>query len=281
MAKIALNICATVFLLISIGCVSNGNIKEIASPPQAKEVSGAPASTIVPISHGKPFKDSLADMGMVFVKGGCYQMGDTSGDGGPEEKPVHEVCVDDFYMGKYEVTQGQWKRIMGSNPSRFTDCGDNCPVEGVSWNDVREFIGRLNSLSGDSKYRLPTEAEWEYAARSGGRKEIYSGGDLYSVAWFTADPSNETHHVGTKTPNGLGLYDMSGNVWEWTNDWYDSNYYSSSPRKNPTGPDTGSARVLRGGSWGVGPFEIRTAYRNYLSPDYRSGSIGFRLLRTP
>ena len=230
-------------------------------------------------------KDPTTGIEMVYVKGGCYQMGDTSGAGGPEEKPVHEVCVDDFYMGKYEVTQGQWKSVMRNNPSYFASCGDNCPVDSVSWNDAQDFIRRLNSRSGEGKYRLPTEAEWEFAARSGGKRERYSGGDvLTDVAWFSeigGDIINRrTIPVGKKKQNGLGIYDMSGNVWEWTNDWYGSDYYSSSPPKNPTGPDSGDRRVLRGGSWLNGAFDLRTTYRNFLTPNYRSHAIGFRLLRT-
>jgi len=242
-------------------------------------------NTTVSVSPAPLIKDPATGMEFVFVKGGCYQMGDPLIQGGPEEKPVHEVCMNDFYIGKYEVTQEQWINIMRSNPSHFSSCGDDCPVENVSWNDVQDFISRLNKESGGSKYRLPTEAEWEYAARSGGKRERYSGGDvLADVAWFSdfgGDISDRrTKPVGDKRPNGLGIYDMSGNVWEWTNDWYASDYYSNSPRNNPTGPSSGDRRVLRGGSFGVGNFDVRTSYRNYLTPGYRSGGIGFRLLRT-
>ena len=208
----------------------------------------------------KPVKNSLIELThvfslrpnieMVYVKGGCYQMGDTFGDGSKDEKPVHEVCVSDFLMGKHEVTQGQWKKIMGHNPSHYYDCGDDCPVENVSWNDVQEFIAKLNSLTG-KKYRLPTEAEWEYAARSGGKQEKYSGGnDFDDVAWV-----KQTRSVGQKQANGLGLYDMSGNVWEWCSDWYASDYYRKSPRENPSGPSSGSRRVSRGGSY----YDIRSS----------------------
>ena len=237
-------------------------------------------------SPAPSFKDSATGMEFVFVKGGCFPMGDIFGEGGPEEKPIHVVCVNDFYMGKYEVTQGEWKKIMGSNPSRFSSCGDSCPVENVSWADVQKFIGKLNKKSGDNNYKLPTEAEWEYAARSGGKNERYSGGDIAAdVAWFIdlgGDVDiNERHAiaVGKKRQNGLGIYDMSGNIWEWTNDWYGSGYYANSPRKNPAGPSTGDRRVVRGGSYGVGSYDLRTSYRNYLMPDHRSSAIGFRLLR--
>ncbi len=233
---------------------------------------------------GKQFKDPVTGMEFVFVKGGCFEMGDTFGDGYSYEKPVHDVCVSDFYMGKYEVTQGQWEVIMGDNPSYFKNCGDNCPVENVSWYEVQEFIERLNSKSG-KKYRLPTEAEWEYAARSGGKREKYAGtnsdADLGSYAWYIMNSGSKTHPVGQKQPNGLGLYDMSGNVWEWVSDRYDQNYYKNSPRNNPKGPSSGSYRVLRGGSWSGVPNAIRASYRFDINPSTRNYNYGFRLLRTP
>ena len=229
----------------------------------------------------KQYKDPITGMEFVFVKGGCYQMGDVLGD---DEKPVHEVCVDDLYMGRYDVTQGQWKMIMGENPSRFSSCGDNCPVEQISWNDVQEFIGKLNSHSGISKYRLPTEAEWEYAARSGGKAERFAGGnDVENVAWYEANSrSHHTHPVGEKAANGLGLYDMSGNVWQWTSDWYNGKYYSNSPRNNPQGPSSGWSRVIRGGSWcELQPPDVRAARRRYSESKDGGFCIGVRLLRTP
>ncbi|MBI5196649.1 MAG: SUMF1/EgtB/PvdO family nonheme iron enzyme, partial [Nitrospirae bacterium] len=208
-----------------------------------------------------PYTDPLTGMEFIFVKGGCYQMGDTFGDGNNDEKPVHEVCVDDLYMGKYEVTQKEWTGIMGSNPSSFKDCGDNCPVEKVSWNDAQEYINKLNSKTGKN-YRLPTEAEWEYAARSGGKNEKYAGGNaLDSVAWYDSNSGIKTHAVGQKQPNGLGLYDMTGNVLEWVNDWYGENYYKNSPKDNPKGADSGQYRVLRGGSWFYKPQNLRASYR--------------------
>ena len=217
--------------------------------------------------------------GFVFIKGGCYQMGDTFGDGDKDEKPVHEVCVDDFYMGKYEVTQKQWREIMGSNPSHFKKC-DDCPVEQVSWNDTQEYINKLNQKTGQ-KYRLPTEAEWEYAARSGGRSEKYSvGNDIDSVAWYNSNSGDKTHPVGQKEANGLGLYDTSGNVWEWCQDWYDSDYYRKSPRNNPRGADSGQYRVLRGGSWDHEPQVLRASHRGGTTPNYRSSDFGIRLVRT-
>ena len=231
-------------------------------------------------------RDTVTGMEFIFVKGGCYQMGDTFGDEDSDEKPVHEVCVDDFYIGKYEVTQKQWRDVMGNNPSYFKNC-DNCPVESVSWNNAQQFIDKLNqrlapagNKQGTGKgYRLPTEAEWEYAARSGGGEEKYAGGnDIDSVAWHTNNSGSKTHPVGQKKPNGLGLYDMSGNVWEWVQDWYEDNYYKNSPRNNPKGPTSGQYRVLRGGSWLGGPQYLRSANPSRTEPTTRGFSYGFRLV---
>jgi formylglycine-generating enzyme required for sulfatase activity len=236
------------------------------------KVSASPAPLI---------KDAATGIEMVYVKGGCYKMGNTFGDGWPEEKPAHEVCVDDFYLGKYEVTQGQWKSIMGTNPSHFKDCGDKCPVDSVSWDDAQGFMDILNSKSGGSNYRLPTEAEYEYAQRSGGKSERYSGGnDVDSVSWYGGNSGQEPHGVGTKAPNGLGIHDMSGNVWELTNDWYGSDYYSKSPRNNPTGPSSGERRVKRGGCASGMPQNSRVSRRDGVEPDYRGMDMGFRLRRT-
>lgn len=233
------------------------------------------------------YKDPTTGMEFVFVKGGCYQMGDTFGDGYDLiERPVHEVCVDDFCMGKYAVTQGEWKAMMGNNPSLFKKCGHNCPVERVSWNEVQAFISKLNSKGESNKYRLPTEAEWEYAARSGGRQEKYAGSnDIDRVAWYWKNDKGQTHPVGHKQPNGLGLYDMNGNVYQWCQDWYDADYYKDSPRNNPKGPASGNemyifGRVARGGSWRNDARTVRTSMRMY-GPDGGYDFIGFRLVRTP
>jgi formylglycine-generating enzyme required for sulfatase activity len=260
----------------------------VLSSALAHAVEGNPK---VSASPAPLLKDPATGMEMVYVKGGCYPMGDVFGDGESEETPVHEVCVDDFYMGKHEVTQGQWKKVMGSNPSLDSGCkgNDSCPVDSVSWNDAQDFISRLNGRSSAGTYRLPTEAEWEYAARSGGKSEKYSGGnDVDPVAWFAENSGRRNHPAGTKAPNGLGLYDMSGNVWEWTNDWYGDDYYSSSPRNNPTGPNGPMGpnvdRVIRGGCRTGEAANERTSRRSYgyqrTSSD-RGDKIGFRLLRTP
>ncbi len=223
-------------------------------------------------------KESFIGIEMVFVKGGTLQMGDTFGDGGSDEQPIHEVHLDDFYIGKYPVTQRKWQEVMGNNPSRFK--GDDNPVEFVSWNDVQDFIDKLNHQTG-KKYRLPTEAEWEYAARSGGKNEKWAGtnneAELSEYAWYCENSEDKTHPVGQKKPNELGIYDMSGNVWELCNDWYDEGYYSMTPRDNPQGPSGGRVKVLRGGSWDSEPGNLRSANRNRGVPTIRYDTYGFRL----
>ncbi len=219
---------------------------------------------------------------MVFVKGGRFKMGATAEQGKDaykDEKPVHSVTVSDFYIGKYEVTQAQWEAVMGKNPSYFK--GDNHPVENVSWNDVQKFIKKLNAKTG-KRYRLPTEAEWEYAARGGDQSKgyKYSGSnDIGSVAWYTNNSGKQTHPVGQKQPNELGLYDMSGNVYEWCSDWYGR--YSSGLQTNPTGPAKGSDRVLRGASWNILAWCCRVSDRSHISPSGRGSYYGFRLVCQP
>ncbi len=225
--------------------------------------------------------DPVTGMEFVWVPGGCYQMGcgawtDSCFD---NEYPVHEVCLDGFWMGKYEVTQGQWTQVMGSNPSHHQSFRDTYPVDSVSWNDVQGFITALNSR-GSSAFRLPTEAEWEYAARSGGREERYAGGDdLDSLGWYSSNSDSRPYAVGTKAANGLGIYDMSGNVCEMVSDAYDADYYSVSPRENPQGPGpTGDGDfVYRGGSWGSLAKHCRAADRWYTVTDHRYELFGFRL----
>ena len=237
------------------------------------------------------YKENL----MIFVQGGTFQMGSNSGDS--DEKPVHTVTVNDFYISKYEVTQKEWKEVMGSNPSYFK--GDNLPVEQVSWYDAVEFCNKKSRkegltpcYSGSGKsitcnfnangYRLPTEAEWEYAARGGNKSKgyKYSGSNtIGDVAWYSSNSGNKTHQVGTKQANELGISDMSGNVWEWCWDWYDNDYYSSSPRNDPTGPSSGSYRVLRGGGWRNGGLSCRVANRISTYPGNGCNYSGFRIVR--
>ena len=201
---------------------------------------------------------------MIYVKGGTFTMGATSEQTGADsdEKPRHSVTLSDYYIGETEVTQELWSAVMGSNPSYFT--GDmQRPVECVSWNDCQTFISKLNELTGET-FRLPTEAQWEYAARGGNKSEgyIYSGSNtIDDVAWYHDNSSHTTHPVKTKASNELGIYDMSGNVWEWCSDWYGS--YSSAAQTDPAGPSTGSNRVYRGGSWNFGATYCRVAKRDF------------------
>jgi formylglycine-generating enzyme required for sulfatase activity len=219
-------------------------------------------------------------MEFIFIRGDCFQMG--SNDGDSDERPVHKACVRHFFMGKYEVTQGQWKRVMGYNPSRFKKCGDDCPVEQVSWKDAQKFIRKLNQMEGTDKYRLPSEAEWEYACRAGSTTRFSFGDNessLSEYAWYSNNSGTRTHPVGQKKPNAWGLYDMHGNVWEWCQDWY-GNYYGGDVN-NPNGPSSGNNRVFRGGSWDYGPGGLRSAFRLSTAPDdsdYDLG-LGFRVAR--
>jgi formylglycine-generating enzyme required for sulfatase activity len=215
---------------------------------------------------------------MVRVDGGTFMMGATSEQGSDaydDEKPAHQVTLSTYSIGETEVTQALWQAVMGSNPSKFK--GDQRPVEKVSWDDCQTFIQKLNQLTG-RKFRLPTEAEWEYAARGGNKSRgyKYSGSNTISaVAWYDDNSSSSTHDVKTKQANELGLYDMSGNVWEWCQDWYGS--YSSGAQTNPTGALRGSNRVDRGGSWFSYARSCRGANRDYCTPGGRSDGRGLRL----
>ena len=241
------------------------------------QVPAVPSNTISDDAITIPVKDGIC-IEMVKVEGGTFMMGATSEMKNPNsnEKPVHQVTLtNDYYMGKYEVTQALWQAVMGSNPSEYK--GDNLPVETVSWNDCQKFISKLNSLTG-RMFRLPTEAEWEYAARGGkeSRGYQYSGSsNISDVAWYDENSGSKTHPVGTKQANELGIYDMTGNVWEWCSDWYSS--YSSSSQTNPTGSDSGSARVSRGGGWNCNASYCRLSVRFYYTPDFRLDILGLRL----
>ena len=217
---------------------------------------------------------------MIAVEGGTFQMGATSEQGSVadnDEKPVHSVTLSDYYIGETEVTQELWQAVMGSNPS-YHRGNPQRPVERVSWNDCQEFIKKLNQLTGKN-FRLPTEAEWEYAARGGNKSKgyKYSGGNtIGNVAWYIDNSSSQTHDVKTKSANELGIYDMSGNVWEWCQDWYGD--YSSSLQTNPTGPLSGSNRVNRGGSWYNYAGSCRVSIRHSSDPDIGNGILGLRLV---
>ena len=219
---------------------------------------------------------------MAYVDGGTFDMGATSehgSDADSDEYPVHSVTLSGYYIGMCEVTQELWEAVMGSNPSYFK--GAQKPVESVSWNDCKNFIKKLSSLTGRT-FRLPTEAEWEYAAR-GGNKSLhykYSGSDnIDEVAWYNNNSGRSTHAVGTKSPNELGIYDMSGNVWEWCSDWYGG--YSAGAQTNPQGPSSGSYRVLRGGSWINYAGNCRVSIRSYDDHGNSNINFGLRLVLVP
>ena len=237
--------------------------------------SGSNAISI-PVKNGISIEMVKVEAG-TFMMGATSEMKDSYDDPDSDEKPVHQVTLtNDYYMGKYEVTQALWQAVMGSNPSHFK--GENLPVETVNWNECQEFISKLNSMTG-RKFRLPTEAEWEYAARGGkkSRSYQYSGSsNISDVAWYDGNSVNKTHPVGTKQANELGIYDMTGNVWEWCSDWY--GFYSSSSQTNPTGADSGSSRVFRGGSWYGNARYCRLSFRDCTPPDCRGYNLGLRLV---
>jgi formylglycine-generating enzyme required for sulfatase activity len=240
-------------------------------------------------------------VGMEFalIPAGTFAMGsaDSDREAMTFEKPQHQVTISKpFYLGRYEVTQAQWEAVMGSNPFSLDRSNPYYKLPGMaeritrpnhpanaSWNDAQAFIQRLNEREGGSHHRLPTEAEWKYAARAGTTTRYSFGDDerqLDRYAWFGGDFQTGGHHpVGSKEPNPWGLYDVHGNVWEWVQDRFDPNYYARSPSLDPKGPDTGSKRVVRGGSWHVTATSWRTAFRRDYDPDYRGISIGFRLAR--
>ena len=208
---------------------------------------------------------------MVHVPSGSFMMGN---DKIRNERPSHNVTLSDYYIGETEVTQALWNAVMGENPSYFQ--GEELPVECVSWDDCQKFVKKLNELTG-RQFSMPTEAEWEYAARNAGKDNYsYSGGNkLRSLAWYSINTSSMPRSVKTKKPNGLGLYDMSGNIFEWCYDWYGA--YNRDASKDPTGPSEGTRRVIRGGSWGYDETYCTVTKRVFYSPDLRSYSIGFRL----
>ncbi len=266
---------------VTLAVVSPSTPSPTPTPTPTPFPTPTPTPTPTP---GASFIDPVTGMEFVYVKGGCYQMGDIFGDGLNTEQPVHQVCVRDFYIGKYEVTQGQWKKIIRGNPS-ISSKGDQYPVENVSWDDVQQYIQALNRQSGKT-YRLPTEAEWEYAARSGGKQEKYAGGnDVDSVAWYGDNSDGATHEVGTKTGNGLGLYDMSGNVWEWCQDRWHDNYQGAPTDGSAWETGSSSLRVHHGGGWSGGYWanpssRVRTAARAGQPSDFSSAHVGFRLVIT-
>ncbi|MBF0148234.1 MAG: formylglycine-generating enzyme family protein [Magnetococcales bacterium] len=260
------------------------------------------------------FEDYVNGLNMRFklIPEGRFFMGSPEGEYGRDsDESLHEVALTrPFYLQDTPVTQGQWEAVMGENPSHFKGGGSECPVESVSWEDCQEFIRRLNAREGGHHYRLPTEAEWEYACRAGSDTAVYNGPliiigksnapGLDEIAWYSGNsgvdypggvesdwpemqyPASHsgTHPVRQKVPNAWGLYDMLGNVWEWCQDWYDGKYYANSPCVDPQGPPMGSRRVYRGGSWYNSPANVRSAHRSSNDPGDRHNNLGFRLART-
>jgi formylglycine-generating enzyme required for sulfatase activity len=217
---------------------------------------------------------------MIYLPGGEFTMGSNDYD---DEKPPHSVKLSPFFIGKYQVTQAQWKAVMKTNPSGWK--GDDLPVERVSWDDAAQFCEVISKLTGKT-YRLPTEAEWEYACRAGSTTKYCFGDDEKSVgdyAWYYENSGGKTHPVGQKKPNALGLYDMHGNVWEWCSDWYSGGYYAECERQgtvtDPQGPSAGSHRVSRGGGWNFVAVGCRSASRINDAPGFRYDNLGFRLVR--
>ena len=255
----------------------SGSLTSSASSSNANVLSSG-SSSLSDNTLTIPVKNGI-NIEMVKVEAGSFNMGATPEMKSPYEveKPVHRVTLtNNYYIGKYEVTQALWQAVMGSNPSHFK--GDALPVEQVSWKDCQKFITKLNRLTGKN-FRLPTEAEWEYAARGGNKSRgyRYSGSNtIDDVAWYENDALSQTHPVGTKQPNELEIYDMTGNVMEWCQDWYGS--YSSSPQVNPTGAASGSYRVVRGGGWSDSARGCRTSDRNLTSPGGRFSNLGLRLV---
>ena len=254
-----------------------------AQPDPAVVTDPALRAAIAATGYAWRVRDTATKIEMLLIPPGTFDMG--SANGQDDERPVHQVTLTKaFYLGRYEVTQGEWEAFMGTNPSFFSERFDSekRPVETVSWDMVQGFLRAANM-------RLPTEAEWEYAYRAGTTTAFHClpgsprGTDedtrVGSIAWFDGNSGDETHAVGGKAANGFGLHDMAGNVWEWVNDW--DGDYSGAPQTDPMGPASGSFRVVRGGSWGFDPFSLRASYRYGISPGYAGCDVGFRVARAP
>ena len=273
------NASASVDVKMQKGEMKNSQIDESALSVSAINLTPNWSASVTP-SQRAVLEKLIANM--VKVEGGTFTMGATleqGNDAASDEKPAHQVTLSDYYIGRYEVTQKEWQAVMGDNPSKFY--GDNLPVDYVSWNDCQDFINKLNQLTG-LKFRLPTEAEWEFAARGGKQSKgyKYSGSDnAKNIAWYEKNSGSKPHQVGTKEPNELGIYDMSGNVGEWCGDWYGR--YSSSAQTNPTGPSSGSGRVLRGGGWSRDAGYCRVSDRSLINPSIRGNFSGFRVVLVP
>jgi formylglycine-generating enzyme required for sulfatase activity len=268
--------------LIGLVCLGCGKTKPPTDGTSGEKASTG-KSTNADSADRQPDKVMTNSIGMklVWIPHGTFQMG--SNDGEDNEKPIHTVTISKgFYIGIYEITQEQYQKVMGTNPSKFRG-NDNLPVEMVSWIDAREFCTQLCQKEGKTTYRLPTEAEWEYACRAG-TTSTYGFGDsesqLGDYAWYKQNSGDKTHPVGEKKPNAWGLYDMQGNVWEWCLDWYAKDWYSKGPTKNPLNESYGDkiSRVIRGGCWATYSIYCRVSLRGGLSPYYRDDNYGFRVV---
>lgn len=261
-------------VLLTCWLAGTGCDRDAANPggaagvvPRAKNTSPALDPNNLPKTMA-----GVAGIELVLIPAGEFTMGETGGE--PDEQPARRIVISQpFYLGKYEVTQAQWKQIMGNNPSKFV--GDDLPVDSVSWKDVQTFIQRLNDAGDPFFYRLPTEAEWEYACRAGTTGKY--AGNLDAAAWYFDNAGGKTHPVGKKAPNAFGLHDMHGNVREWCQDWYDDFYYKKGPTDDPTGPTNGLWRVIRGGSYLANSAACRSAVRYKLDPELKLDSVGFRI----
>ena len=275
-----------IYLMMASLFVFTACKKDKTQEDNKENEGGRSADTGLVIHTGIACIDALAN-DMVKVEGGTFLMGATSDDdlANDNEMPRHSVTLSDFYICKYEVTQELWQAVMGSTPNGgWTDQygkGDKYPAYKISWNDCDTFLQKLNAKTG-LNFRLPTEAEWEYAARGGNKSKgyTYAGSNtIGDVAWYKSNSSSKTHEVMQKQANELGLYDMSGNVWEWCSDWYSSTYYSESDNSTaPKGPSSGTYRVYRGGAWSSYAWYCRVAYRNYYTPNFRNYNLGFRVV---
>jgi formylglycine-generating enzyme required for sulfatase activity len=270
-------------VLFAIGFVILMHVVGTAVGGQDSPVAGSERTDMKGSEHRKEISFDLGNgvkMEFVLIPAGSFVMGNDEGDA--EERPAHKVTISKpFYMGKFKVTQQQWAAVMGKNPSHFQ--GAQNPVERVCWEDCQALLKKLNEklAASDVTFSLPTEAEWEYACHAGSNSQ-YAFGDsdamLADYGWFEGNADGRTHPVGEKKPNAWGLYDMQGNVWEWCADWYDGDYYKTSPAVDPSGPASGASRVLRGGSWGDPAPYCRASYRYCLPPWFCVYSYGVRLI---
>ncbi len=264
------------------GGVASGDVPPGGDVPgEAAPPAGSPERAAEPGQAPElPREDGPLPLSeFVLIRPGSFQMGYP--DAAADQRPVHAVILSDaYYLQRSEVTQRQWRSVMGANPSHFSGC-DDCPVEQVSWHDVQAFLKALNERYPGRNYRLPTEAEWEYAARADQRADYEDVGALDEAAWYDANSGARTRPVESKLANPLGLYDMHGNVAEWVSDWYRADYYGTGPAVDPPGPRDGAAKVVRGGSWGSPRRFVATLGRMDREPFTRDWSIGFRLARDP